>query len=834
MKYLACLFIIAIFLVPVLVLSTFLTITAQAMEDQKCTKSGGPSSNPPTHGIVTVTKGSSTEVFEDSCIVSHWDRTKLPISRYVERWGCRFDNKPSNTTYGCLGELCYNGVCKSEKDVLGTLREAGNQQFCIEGDSGIDPLIGAPTMSFDGSTLTVKDDICNPKNNDFLNETFCLNNKVTERVFSCSGQYGPSFSCMDGACFKRCTDTDGGFNIYDYGELTHYSYPGGIYHQNNDTCTAEGRLVENSCEVFNSPQDLGEYKNIMTDVQKVGSCQELGAPEGYYCDSDICVKNESYTEILCEDSDGLNPYIKGTVTYGNSKFYDFCYGSILHEYGCYTSKSIFQYDQDCNKENKICYDGACIDPSTRPENKKPQSEIKSITLQTDPRVFGPSLEDPRVGYPWHVGNMRPADSNPDNGTLSDLDPWSCKITFVDNSNVGSVDFSIKNSQTVLFSSKADCQDNVCEGIVPRQTVKRGEEVSCVVSVDGKETKSNTVKVAKTLFILTQNFGFEHKNKWTGTFSPQFNKENSNEIYINFDQQFDFFLRRTNLQNGDYKLIRRGRGECEHTENKQQDPDDIYYGFDRCAKDLREFWRDDVDTVIFASPQFADFGGINVEYVVAVLTNSIYTFAHEAGHRLGNLPDEYDYDQFKGQLEQHGLVGEYSVCCSDYIELDNPYYTITSDNKVDCNTIGRCVNESENCLEAETEFIPFLQSDKLLKTNCVEGNKCCANKVKIGNDCYPSTINPKFEEMDSHLRSTFFTLKNSCAGSPLKSDGTQAALYKVIEQGKKPKLDLNSKYRSIMGGAGTLIAGGFPEENLVYPQTSVELPWPLKPGIPKAA
>ncbi len=781
-----------------------------------CTDSDG-GNNDDVFGIVTVVDGEFKRTYQDTCVSGYSNPSYEVVSDYIQEWWCGRDSLVYNETSSCHGGICYKGECKKyysgsrDKNWYIESYVRGNKPFCIDVDNGINLSKGAGAVSFDGSQLDAGVDACDRTDLDIISDYICSNGKIEEKKFRCSEQFESGFRCSSGACYLDCSDSDNGVDIYTYGQVTAPASSRGDVQ--NDRCTEEGRLIETSCFAT-------EANKLLSQIN-VGTCQEFGAPEDYYCDSGKCVKNESYKpEATCTDSDGLDYYTNGIVNFGTTVFNDFCNGDFVNEYGCSSSGNLFQTDYNCKTENKVCYNGACTDPSRVPENTKPKSEIKSVTLQTDQRVFGPKVRDIRVGEKLPtVGNNRPKNLNQDNGVLSDLDPWECKIEFVSDPQVGSADFSIKNNQNTLFTGKVDCTGNVCTGIIPREAVPRGEEVKCIASVNVKEVESNRVKVAKALFILTQDFYLDE----------------SKEIYLeNFTRQFDFFLRRTVLQDGEYKIITREKGECP-TDMLRQNFIRItpqgFTGLVDCAKKLQEFWNNKYDTVIYLQKYGGGlYGGVSDSSAIGVFDNSANTIAHEMGHRYGRLIDEHS----SSDQSELGYQGDNPVCCAYYEDTDTPYYSIIDSrrvlmpapkipggveeekivHKINCNDQdidGGCVEFGSDCGADKTDHMPFSH-------NCNDA-RCCVNKLKVGNNCYPPNINGfGIGYIDSQ-----------CAGMPLNGDGSHAILSGSVPPGKKPKPDIDAQYRSIMGAVDSLEIFGFLSANIIYPQIESGLPWPLKAG-----
>ena len=137
------------------------------------------------------------------------------------------------------------------------------------------------------------------------------------------------------------------------------------------------------------------------------------------------------------------------------------------------------------------------------------------------------------------------------GVLSDLDPWKCTIRFSLLDNIPEkVNFNIKDNygrtlNTAPYTAICDPSSRECLGtvVIPRSKIRRGSELICVPSINGAEYESSPTKVAKTLFILTGRPSEIYSDEAAG-----------------FDAQFNFFLERSRLGRGDYKIIDRS-GDC---------------------------------------------------------------------------------------------------------------------------------------------------------------------------------------------------------------------------------------------------------------------------------
>jgi hypothetical protein len=150
----------------------------------------------------------------------------------------------------------------------------------------------------------------------------------------------------------ECEDTDGGKDYYVFGMVTNGS------HGKNDYCVSYN-LYEQYCENNSMKTEIYQCPND--------------------CDSSkgVCfVETQGNT---CADSDGNNTNLKGTVTYGESEYHDYCAASgmgpdIVAEYYCEDNVPTY-YTKECEGE---CLDGACTtyDP---PPNNNPDTLVENWT-----------------------------------------------------------------------------------------------------------------------------------------------------------------------------------------------------------------------------------------------------------------------------------------------------------------------------------------------------------------------------------------------------------------------------------------------------------------------
>jgi hypothetical protein len=433
-------------------------------------------------------------------------------------------------------------------------------------------------------------------------------------------------------------------------------------------------------------------------------------------------------------------------------------------------------------------------PDDPPKEKPKASEV---TLRTDPRVFGPPVSDPKVGGNGIVGNNRPEDLNPDNNVLSDQDPWQCGIDFdlgPDDQVIGSVGFSLVDDQwNTLFIGTADCNGFFCTGIIPREKVARGKRVACVYKGEEEDKVSNWVDVAKILFVVTE----AQKEGYVMPIGG----------YIrNIDSQFNFFLSRTLLGSGEFKIITRNREDC-----RAEFPLIGFTPFSTstCLESLGESWNENTDVLIhFQEMDLPSQTLIRDRTIFITRDNNNLHLANRMGNLFG-LADETNQIQYKRQTDEYGIVNnDYPPCCSDYYDFGNPYLSTMDDFgvvQVNCEqSAGAC---KSSCGDAELSVHGSFYND------CTDTNICCVNKFEYGNNCYPRHIAP------SEL----------CAGMPLDIKGKRS----VAPLAPQGQVYLDAEYRSIMGDFESLLDEDFHADKLVYPQVP-GLVWPLRPGSVQAA
>lgn len=219
--------------------------------------------------------------------------------------------KPESMTCP-VGTACENGVCTAIR--------------CSDSDGGYNDLLKG-TVTKGSDTFT---DYCN--NTRTVVEYSC---GTTNQVLSASVDCTAGYACSDGACARgeTCTDTDGGYDIYERGTLTKDST---AY---TDYCTDTYSVKEYSC----SGTSLVETN--------------VACGTGYTCSNGACAAE------VCADSDGGR--VKGTfgrVTRGISTWDDYCYDdNTVNEYYC-EAGGVVSARLSCDS-GEVCSGGVCRAPT---------------------------------------------------------------------------------------------------------------------------------------------------------------------------------------------------------------------------------------------------------------------------------------------------------------------------------------------------------------------------------------------------------------------------------------------------------------------------------------
>lgn len=245
----------------------------------------------------TVTKGSGS--WSDYCV-----DTSTVQEMYCD------GNQPENTRLSCgSGYYCSGGECRANA--------------CRDSDGGVmRNILGTVT-----SGTSEEEDSCQSIYS--LLEQYCNGNVATETAVDCLdyGEY-----CYKGVCSDaQCTDTDGGKDYVNKGEIT-TSTDNGFSSSNEDYCVNDRTLKEYYCSGV-------EMKDLNVE------CRDI----------EVCYNGEC-TLAQCRDSDGGKAYtVVGTVTQGAVSNTDTCVSSMqLREYFC-TDGMIASTTYACS-----CSSGRCI------------------------------------------------------------------------------------------------------------------------------------------------------------------------------------------------------------------------------------------------------------------------------------------------------------------------------------------------------------------------------------------------------------------------------------------------------------------------------------------
>ena len=163
---------------------------------------------------------------------------------------CGSDNKTyQNDCYAQCAEVSvsHSGICK----VAGA---EGENITCTDSDGGKEIHTKGTVYAF-GNKF---EDKCE---GEYVKEYYCEGGEAKSVVSDCP----TDFRCIDGECLRgmrKCTDTDGGNDIYNAGSVT---ISGLIKAEYIDKCTDEGRLREYYCE---------NDELVVSEVNCPGGCKQ--------------------------------------------------------------------------------------------------------------------------------------------------------------------------------------------------------------------------------------------------------------------------------------------------------------------------------------------------------------------------------------------------------------------------------------------------------------------------------------------------------------------------------------------------------------------------------
>ncbi|MAG91862.1 hypothetical protein CMO83_04245 [Candidatus Woesearchaeota archaeon] len=179
-------------------------------------------------------------------------------SQVVETY-CREDGSWGEERFFCENG-CQDGAC------LGS-----PTQQCADTDGGNDYLNYGECTGKNG----VKKDKCRGWLSNKLSEYSCNQGECEETRINCKTEYDRSYACKKGACIT-CTDSDGGKEYEEYGEVTDKK---GRFRE--DRCNGSGKkVIEFSCK------PNGKYKRTSVNCRK-----KFG--DGFACEDGACVQSGS-------------------------------------------------------------------------------------------------------------------------------------------------------------------------------------------------------------------------------------------------------------------------------------------------------------------------------------------------------------------------------------------------------------------------------------------------------------------------------------------------------------------------------------------------------------
>lgn len=203
----------------------------------------------------------------------------------------------------------------------------GTAQSCTDTDGGKEIFVAGTATSGDGKGT----DRC-LGNGEMVMEYYCDGNRIADEDIPCPEGY----LCYDGQCEE--------LSCYDSDEGKVASVAGSIRYGNDeysDTCLDEGTVKEYYCDGGISEEEISCSS---TQECKNGRCVEVAQ---------------------CSDSDqGIDEYIKGTVTYGTAVYTDSCLSyNVVYEYYCEGGEA--KQKQIVCPEGMDCEDGYCVEGPER-------------------------------------------------------------------------------------------------------------------------------------------------------------------------------------------------------------------------------------------------------------------------------------------------------------------------------------------------------------------------------------------------------------------------------------------------------------------------------------
>jgi DNA-directed RNA polymerase subunit RPC12/RpoP len=271
-----------------------------------------------------------------------------------------------------IGVSCQevNGVCQITPP-------SPTISTCTDSDGGMNPYVKG-TVTYQGQTYT---DTCVAANT--LKEYYCDNGIKQEHLSTCQNGY----TCQDGACVA--TDTSLQVQILKpaTGEVLTANAPYEIKWSLINPTSNEIQTEDRIRILFDQSGNFTNWTTVVSDLPLTQTSYLWNTPNitcsycslrlgvyrpsnGYwvkYAQIPIYLKQitpPSPTISTCTDSDGgMNPYVKGTVTYQGQTYTDTCVAAnTLKEYYC--DNGIKQEHLSTCQNGYTCQDGACVATDT--------------------------------------------------------------------------------------------------------------------------------------------------------------------------------------------------------------------------------------------------------------------------------------------------------------------------------------------------------------------------------------------------------------------------------------------------------------------------------------
>ncbi|MDD5254101.1 MAG: hypothetical protein PHG05_03280 [Candidatus Nanoarchaeia archaeon] len=250
--------------------------------------------------------------------------------------------------------------------IIGTSLKSSNETLagyaakvvCTDSDSDL----GGSSIYVNGTVTigqTSASDECDAEKTK-VKEFYCKKNKGVYKLFECPG------GCEDGACIRRCSDTD-----------MNQNFPTGEDPFTVGTVTFQNQEKTDEC-VPGKSNVLNEwYCDPQTDTSKQ---RPIKCANG--CSDGACIRSCSDTDATEQNPDGRNIYVKGNMSYKKNVYFDYCHNKkqdTLYEWSCNLVSD--KYKKEPVTCPLKCVDGAC----KQPKEVECSNQIKNsrLTIEYD-------------------------------------------------------------------------------------------------------------------------------------------------------------------------------------------------------------------------------------------------------------------------------------------------------------------------------------------------------------------------------------------------------------------------------------------------------------------